>query len=95
MRDLVARIGREYREKHGSWLVVTRGSKPTLFWDGQALRECPVRPIEVVNPIGSGDAFNVGVATALEEGATIAEAVAEGTRLGALSAERLKPGSIE
>ena len=94
MRDLVERIGREYRDKHGAWLIVTRGSRPTLFWDGEALRECPVKPIEVLNPIGSGDSFNVGVATALEDGATIAEAVAEGTRLGGLNAERLKPGSI-
>jgi 1-phosphofructokinase/tagatose 6-phosphate kinase len=95
LRDLVAKIGRELKEKHGSWLIVTRGAHPTLFWDGEALRECPVRPVETLNPIGSGDSFNVGVATALEEGATIAEAVAEGTRLGALNAERLKPGSIE
>jgi fructose-1-phosphate kinase PfkB-like protein len=94
MRDLVARVGREYRERHGAWLVVTRGSRPTLFWDGELLRECPTLPIEVLNPIGSGDSFNVGVATALEDGATLAEAVAEGTRLGALNAERLKPGSI-
>jgi 1-phosphofructokinase family hexose kinase len=94
LRDLVAKIGRELKEKHDSWLVVTRGARPTLFWDGEALRECPVRPVEILNPIGSGDSFNAGVATALEEGATIAEAVAEGTRLGALNAGRLKPGSI-
>jgi len=95
LRDLVARIGREYKERHGAWLVVTRGSRPTLFWDGEALRECPTRPVDAINPIGSGDSFNVGMATALEDGATIAEAVAEGSRLGALNAERLKPGSIE
>lgn len=94
MRDLVARIGREYREEHGAWLVVTRGSRPTLYWDGAGLRECPALPVAVLNPIGSGDSFTVGVATALEDGATIAEAVAEGTRLGALNAEKLKPGSI-
>jgi 1-phosphofructokinase family hexose kinase len=94
MRDLVARVGREYKDKFASWLVVTRGSSPTLFWDGEELRECPVRKVEALNPIGSGDSFNVGVATALEDGATIAEAVTEGTRLGALNAERLKPGSI-
>ncbi len=94
MRDLVAMIGREYREKHGCWLVVTRGSRPTLFWDGQALRECPVRSVEALNPIGSGDSFNAGLASALDDGATIAEAVDEGTRLGALNAQRLKPGSI-
>jgi fructose-1-phosphate kinase PfkB-like protein len=94
LRDLVAGVGREYKEKYGSWLVVTRGARPTLFWDGEGLRESPVKPIEVLNPIGSGDSFNVGVATALEDGATIAEAVAEGNRLGGLNAERLKPGSI-
>ncbi len=94
MRDLVARVGREYEERHGTWLVVTRGALPTLYWDGGALRECPVLPIVALNPIGSGDSFNVGVATSLMDGATIAEAVAEGTRLGALNAERLKPGSI-
>jgi len=94
MRDLVADAGREYKERYGSYLVVTRGSRPTLFWDGQALRECPTQPVKVLNPIGSGDSFNVGVATALEDGASIADAVAEGTRLGALNALQLKPGSI-
>lgn len=94
IRDLVARAGREYRERYGSYLVVTRGTAPTLFWDGEALCEAPVIPVEAVNPIGSGDSFNVGIATALEDGATIAEAVAEGNRLGALNASRLKPGSI-
>jgi sugar/nucleoside kinase (ribokinase family) len=95
LRDLVADAGREYKERYGSYLVVTRGSRPTLFWDGQALRESPTRPVKVLNPIGSGDSFNVGVATALEDGASIAEAVAEGTRLGALNALQLKPGSIK
>jgi len=94
MRDLVARVGREYRDRYGASLVVTRGTRPTLFWDGEALRECPVLPVQAINPIGSGDSFNVGVATALEAGATIAQAVAEGARLGALNAQRLKPGSI-
>ncbi|HET7839255.1 MAG TPA: PfkB family carbohydrate kinase [Rectinemataceae bacterium] len=94
IRELVSRAGREYRERYGSWLVVTRGTEPTLFWDGQGLRSAPVQAAKALNPIGSGDSFNVGVATALEDGATIAEAVAEGNRLGALNAERLKPGSI-
>ena len=41
------------------------------------------------------DAFNVGLATALEEGASLADAVANGNRLGGLNAGKLKPGSIE
>jgi 1-phosphofructokinase/tagatose 6-phosphate kinase len=94
-RDFVAKIGRELKENHDSWLIVTRGARPTLFWDGKVLRECPVHPVKVLNPIGSGDSFNVGVATALEDGAAISDAVAEGTRLGGLNAGVLKPGSIE
>jgi 1-phosphofructokinase len=94
IRGHVARIGREIRDRSGALLVVTRGAKPTLHWDGAALRETPVVAVEALNPTGSGDSFNVGLATALAGGATIAEAVAEGSRLGALNAERLKPGSI-
>jgi 1-phosphofructokinase/tagatose 6-phosphate kinase len=94
IRVFLSAVGAEYREKYGTWLVVTRGAKPALFWDGRSLGECPARAIKALNPIGSGDAFNVGLAIALENGADIAEAVAEGARFGALNAERLKPGSI-
>ncbi len=94
IRDLVSRAGKEYLERFGSLLVVTRGTEPTLFWDGRVLRSAPVDKKAALNPIGSGDSFNVGVAIALEDGATIEEAVIEGNRLGALNAERLRPGSI-
>jgi 1-phosphofructokinase family hexose kinase len=94
IRAHLARAGRGMKDRHGSWLVVTRGTRPTLFWDGDALRECPVHAVAALNPTGSGDAFGAGVAAALEDGATIAEAVAEGTRLGALNAKTLGPGSI-
>jgi tagatose 6-phosphate kinase len=94
LRSYVAAAGREYEEKYGTSLIVTRGSEPTLFWDSGRLSECPTRPIKVVNPIGSGDSFTAGLASAMEEGASLAEAVAEGSRLGALNAEVLKPGSI-
>ncbi len=94
-RGLVERIGKEYFSRWGSYLIVTRGSRPTLYWDGAALRECPTVQVKARNPIGSGDSFNAGVAAALCSGATIAEAVAEGSRLGALNAANLKPGSIQ
>ena len=94
LRRYIAAAGLEYEEKYGTSLIVTRGSEPTLFWDSGKLCECPTRPIKVINPIGSGDAFTAGLASAMEEGASLAEAVAEGSRLGALNAEVLKPGSI-
>jgi fructose-1-phosphate kinase PfkB-like protein len=94
LRKFVAAAGREYSEKYGTSLIVTRGLKPTWYWASGDLRECPTRRIEALNPIGSGDSFTAGLAAALADGASLAEAVAEGSRLGTLNAERLKPGSI-
>jgi tagatose 6-phosphate kinase len=94
VHHFVAGIGAEYAGKWGAHLVVTRGAKSTLYWDGKGLCECPVPRIEALNPIGSGDAFMAGLAASLTEGASLKEAVAEGTRLGVCNASLLKPGSI-
>lgn len=94
-RSLVEEAGRSFHERYGSLLVVTRGGKPTLFWDGSTLGARAVDPVDAVNPIGSGDAFGAGLARMLESGTGLAEAVAEGTRLGGLNAAQLKPGSIQ
>jgi 1-phosphofructokinase/tagatose 6-phosphate kinase len=92
--SLVAETGRTFYEKFGTYIVVTRGAKSTLYWDGSQLCEQPVDPVNVRNPIGSGDAFGAGLARILERGGSIHEAVKEGTRLGGLNAAQLKPGSI-
>jgi fructose-1-phosphate kinase PfkB-like protein len=94
LRDFVASTGREYAERYGTKLVVTRGPRPTWFWDGQGIRECQTKRVDALNPIGSGDSFMAGLAAALMDGESLDEAVAEGTRLGALNAQRLKPGAI-
>jgi len=91
---LVEKAGKDYFEKYGSMLVVTRGSQPTLYWDGKKSGSCPVDKVPVVNPIGSGDSFGAGLASALERGTALEEAIREGTRLGGLNAKGLKPGSI-
>jgi len=93
-RALVERMGRDYFNRYGTYLVVTRGSRPTLFWDGSRLGETPVEQVKVINPIGSGDSFAAGLAVALEKGESLEAAVLAGTRLGALNAQGLKPGSI-
>jgi 1-phosphofructokinase/tagatose 6-phosphate kinase len=93
-RALVEKAGRKYHEDYGTYLIVTRGARSTLYWDGKSLGEHPVDPVTVVNPIGSGDAFGAGVARMLEGGADLQSAVAEGTRLGGLNAGLLKPGTI-
>jgi len=93
-RDFVAEKGERFWRDYGAYLVVTRGSKSTLYWDGSALREHPIQPVRALNPIGSGDAFGAGLARVLERGGSIHDAVAEGTRLGALNAALLKPGTL-
>ena len=93
-RRLVADAGREFYDRYGCRLVVTRGSRSTIYWDGQRLGELAAPAVSAVNPIGSGDSFGVGLARTLERGCALDEAVAEGNRLGALNATRLKPGSI-
>jgi len=94
IRAHVARIAAEIQERYGSRLVVTRGSRPTWYWEGGELREGPVHPIKPLNPTGSGDAFTAGLTAVLASGGSMAEAIAEGSRLGALNALCLKPGSI-
>ena len=93
-REFVAGLGRDLAERYGTSLVVTRGHRPTWFWREGDLRELAVLELEALNPIGSGDSFMAGLALALMGGRSLDEAVAEGTRLGALNAQRLKPGSI-
>jgi 1-phosphofructokinase/tagatose 6-phosphate kinase len=89
-----AKVGGELFERHGSHLVLTRGSRPTWYHDGTSLREEAVVPCRALNPTGSGDSFTAGLAAILSDGGTLREAIREGTRLGRLNAERLMPGSI-
>ncbi len=93
-RDFAEEKGEHIWRTYSAYLVVTRGSKSTLYWDGTALREHPIQQVRALNPIGSGDAFGAGLARVLERGGSIHEAVAEGTRLGAQNAALLKPGTI-
>jgi 1-phosphofructokinase/tagatose 6-phosphate kinase len=93
-RQMVAETGRRFFGEYGTYLIVTRGARPTLYWDGRTLCEEPVQPVAVKNPIGSGDAFGAGLARILERGGSIHEAVREGTRLGGLNAAQPKPGTI-
>jgi 1-phosphofructokinase/tagatose 6-phosphate kinase len=94
LRGHAAEVARELHERFGSHLVLTRGAKPTWYWDGGDLAEEVVADCRPLNTTGSGDAFTAGLAAALVEGGTLRDAIREGTRLGALNAGTLRPGSI-
>jgi 1-phosphofructokinase/tagatose 6-phosphate kinase len=74
--------------------VLTRGGGSIWYAEKGELREYTFKPVKPVNTIGSGDAFTAGLASALEDGASFTDAVAEGARCGAINAGILKPGVI-
>jgi sugar/nucleoside kinase (ribokinase family) len=85
----------ELHKRHRSCaLVLTRGAEPLWYAENGELAEYAFESVKPLNTTGSGDAFTAGLAAALEEGASLADAVTEGARCGALNAVLLKPGVI-
>ncbi len=82
------------------WVIVTRGGRGAEgFCAGRALRATAPR-VEIVNSIGSGDAFTAGVAATVKaagvvDAADIAEAVRIGAALGTANCLDIKPGRID
>jgi len=94
VKKKVGKIWAELYEKYHCALVLTRGDKPLWYAEKGELAEYVFKSVAPLNTTGSGDAFSAGLAAALEEGAKLAEAVAEGAHCGALNAALLKPGVI-
>ena len=93
-KDRVNKICTELYGKYRCALVITRGSDPVWYAEKGELAEYGFKSIRALNSVGSGDAFTAGLASALEDGASLSDAVAEGARCGALNAALLKPGVI-
>jgi len=95
--DMVARVESKVARvsaETGVAFVLTRGGRSALVSDGREhWRQAPERH-EVVNPIGSGDAFAAGLACALAHGSSLRDAVKEGHRCGLLNAQQLAPGTL-
>jgi 1-phosphofructokinase/tagatose 6-phosphate kinase len=95
--EIKKKIGALCRDLYGQYgcrIVLTRGASSVWYAGAGTLEEFAVEPVDPVNTTGSGDAFTAGLAAALEEGASLGEAVALGARCGALNAGILKPGVI-
>ena len=66
-------------------LVVTLGAEGCEIWtDGSAERVAPVKPAQVLDPTGCGDAWRGALLHGLEQGWDLARCAALGNRLGAL-----------
>jgi 1-phosphofructokinase/tagatose 6-phosphate kinase len=93
-REMVNRICGDVYRKYGCRIVLTRGASSVWYTETGELADYAVDPAEPLNTTGSGDAFTAGLAAALEDGASLREAVAEGCRCGKLNAGLLRPGVI-
>ena len=84
---------RQLSLSHKSAFIVTRGSRATLVSQaGECWQQAPELR-DVVNPIGSGDAFAAGLASALARKKSLREAVTEGNRCG-LRTRTPAPGNL-
>ena len=73
---------------------MTAGREPALAFDGKMFRRITTPRINVVNPIGSGDAFTAGVVLRLLRGDDLGEACRWGAAAGAANALTAMPGEL-
>ena len=93
-KDTTGSLCRTIWEQCGCRIVLTRGGHDIWYAESGKLEEFPVERVDGLNTTGSGDAFTAGLASALIDGASLREALAEGSRCGSLNALLLKPGTI-
>jgi 2-dehydro-3-deoxygluconokinase len=88
--DSAEGIARFYRQ-HGAKLVVVKlGSQGAYYDHEQGCGHVPGFPVaEVVDTVGAGDGFAVGVISALLEGLSVAQAVRRGAWIGARAVQVL------
>ena len=67
--------------------MLTRGEKGVLWASAAGLQSVPALPVQVVDSVGAGDAFNAGLAVGLSEGRPVLEAIALGVTAASLSTQ--------
>jgi sugar/nucleoside kinase (ribokinase family) len=83
-------IARFYRERGAKLVVVKLGSEGAYFDGPSGNGHVPGFPVaEVVDTVGAGDGFAVGVISALLEGLSVAQAVRRGAWIGARAVQVL------
>ncbi|MEI6734033.1 MAG: sugar kinase [Comamonadaceae bacterium] len=83
-------IARFYRERGARLVVVKLGSQGAYFDHAQGCGHVPAFPVaEVVDTVGAGDGFAVGVISALLEGLSVSQAVRRGAWIGARAVQVL------
>ena len=72
-------------------VLIKRGAEGVLWAGSGAVQVLPAFPVEAIDTVAAGDAFNGGLAAALSEGCPLPEAISWGLATAALSVTR--PGA--
>jgi len=81
-------IARELIRRGVKQVVITLGEHGALLVSSSTCARFPAVPVRAVDTTGAGDAFNAGLATALAQHATLAEAVSFAVVTGAMAVTR-------
>lgn len=85
-----AGIARFYRQRGAKLVVVKLGSEGAWFDGDAGAGHVPGFPVaEVIDTVGAGDGFAVGLISALLDGLSVSEAVKRGTWIGARAVQVL------
>ena len=68
-------------------VMLTRGEKGVLWASHAGVQSVPALPVQVVDSVGAGDAFNAGLAVGLSESRPVLEAIALGVTAASLSTQ--------
>ena len=74
---------RRFQSAGAKTVIVTRGAKGSLLYDGRHMWEATAFPVEQVDGTGGGDAFVAGFLYGLHKSATPMECLAYGAAMGA------------
>lgn len=78
----------------GRVVVARDGAAPVRVFDGSETWQVPVEPVEAVNKVGGGDAFNGGFIAACALGRTVREGVLWGCRCAASAISSQQPHHV-
>ena len=81
--------------KGASGLLVTDGAQPAHLFNDRKQWQIQPPKVDAINPVGSGDAVTAGMIVALDQGASIREAVRLGMACGVANALQLMCGILD
>lgn len=78
-----------------AWIVVTLGSDGAIIKHGEQIYRVKIPAVEVMNPVGSGDAVIAGFVSGLSKGMTDIPLIEYGLTMGILNAMEEQTGYID